>query len=433
MKRAPSRIAVLHYGMAYLGAHLAFMPLLVLLVPRRVALLAPDKSAETLSWLLLAGACAAGAGNLLAGHVSDRWLLRHGNRRQLVAIGVAALAASYGLLAMAQTLGSLIAAIIAYQLALNCAFAPLGALLADHFPDHTKGRMAGIMNAALPLSSLSVVVIGGLFPQDGAAAFLFAGALAVACFLPLLVYWRLGNVVATPATAQAEGILAWSAQDFAIAWGSKLAVQLGAAFVQGYIFLYLAALLAGPAEATGLLTRLSAPATVLAITATLGAGFLSDRWRQRRWPLAIASLSLALGLALLARAEGLAMLLAGYAAFQAGLAAFSSVDTALIGQLVAGRGNRGALLGVMNLTNTLPSAIAPVLTLVAVQQGALQDVLGNLFLGCAGLALVAGLPFCRSGAFARQPSAAGPAGHPPRAGTAAQGCCSYYPLPVARR
>ena len=304
---------------------------------------------------------------------------------------MALLAATYGLLAIAESLGSLMAAIIAYQLALNCAFAPLGALLTDHFPDHTKGRMAGIMNAALPLSSLSVVVVGWLFPQDGVAAFLFAGLLAVACFLPLLADWRLGKAVTSADAADAPEAASWSPRDFAIAWGSKLAVQLGAAFVQGYIFLYLAALLAGPEEATGLLTRLSAPATVLAIIATLGAGFASDKVGQRRWPLTLASLSLALGLALLARADGIAMLLAGYAAFQAGLAAFSSVDTALIGQLVAGRANRGALLGIMNLTNTVPSALAPALTLVAVQQGALQDVLGALFLGCAGLALAAGL------------------------------------------
>lgn len=392
---APSRVAVAHYGLAYLGAHLAFMPLLVLLVPRRVALLAPDQTAEALSWLLLVGACAAGAGNLLAGHVSDRWLLRYGNRHRLVATGVALLAASYGMLAVSHTLATMTAAIIVYQLALNCAFAPLGALLVDHFPDHTKGRMGGIMNAALPLSSLAVVVVGWLFPHDGPAAFLFAGALAVACFLPLVVDWRLGAALPAPTVDEAVGTGAFSSRDFAIAWGSKLAVQLGAAFVQGYIFLYLAALLAGPDEATGLLTQLSGPATVLAILATLGAGFASDRLRQRRWPLAIASLALALGLVLLAQAEGLVMLLVGYAAFQAGLAAFSSVDTALIGQLVAGRGNRGVLLGVMNLTNTVPSAMAPVLTLLAVRQGTLQDVLGTLFLACAALALVAGLAILR--------------------------------------
>lgn len=43
-------------------------------------------------------------------------------------------------------------------------------------------------------------------------------------------------------------------RDFAIAWGSKLAVQLGAAFAQGYIYLYLATLPAARGEATALLT-----------------------------------------------------------------------------------------------------------------------------------------------------------------------------------
>ncbi len=389
----PSRMAALQYGLAYLGVYLAFMPLLVLLVPRRIELLAPEDSAAALSWVLLAGACAAGAGNLLAGHISDGWLARHGTRRGLVAIGVALLTASYGLLALADSLSGLLAAIVAYQLALNCAFAPLGALLADHFPDHTKGRMGGIMTAALPLSSLSVVLVGWLFPTDGATAFLFAGAMAVACFLPLLLSWRLGPGLAQATGAGRSDSAAWSRRDFAIAWGSKLAIQLGASFVQGYIYLYVAALLAG--EATALLAQMSAPAALIAIVATLGAGYMSDRMGRRRLPLALASLALALGLVLLSYAEGLAMLLAGYVAFQAGLAAFSSVDTALIGQLVAGRSNRGVLLGIMNLTNTLPSVIAPVLTLVAVRQGALQQTLGELFLLCAGLALVAGLSITR--------------------------------------
>ncbi|MEO5706424.1 MAG: MFS transporter [Alteraurantiacibacter sp.] len=391
----PSRMAALHYGLAYLGVHMAFMPLLVLLVPRRIELLAPGQSAELLSWVLLAGACAAGAGNMLAGHLGDRWLEHHGNRRGLVAIGVVLLAASYGLLAMSGTFSGLLTSIVVYQLALNCAFAPLGALLADHFPDHTKGRMGGIMTAALPLSSLSVVLVGWLFPQDGAGAFVFAGALAVACFVPLLIDWRLGEVALSGQDDPAAPSAPWVPRDFAIAWGSKLAVQLGASFVQGYIYLYLVTLPAAQGQATALLALMSGPAALLAMVATLGAGFASDRLRRRRIPLAIASVALALGLVLLAQAEGIAMLLLGYAAFQAGLAAFSSVDVALIGQLVARQPNRGALLGIMNLTNTLPSAMAPVLTLLAVRQGALQQTLGELFLLCAGLTMVAGLSILR--------------------------------------
>ncbi len=388
------RTAMARYGLAYLGAHLAFMPLLVLLVPRRVESLAPGNAGEWLSWLLLCGACVAGLAHILAGHASDRWLERHGRRRGMIAIGAVVLAGSYIVLSIAQSFAGLMTAILLFQLALNIAFAPLGALLADHFPHSQKGQMGGLMNAALPASSLAVVLVGWLFPQDGNSAFLFTGALACACLLPLLVNWGLGSArTAAIPDSQAPRPLARVARaDFSIAWAARLAVQLGSAFVHGYIYLYLAATLAGNSDdprftATSILSTLSAPAAIIAIAATIAAGTLSDKAGKRRFPLSISALAVAAGLLSMAQADGLAVMLVGYVSFYVGLSAFLSIDTALVAQLVSANRNRGTLLGIMNLTNTLPSVIAPGLTLLAYQQSQLQQQLSALFMVCAALAL----------------------------------------------
>jgi len=390
------RRAALQYGVAYLGAHLAFMPLLVLLLPRRVESIAQQSAGELLSWLLLSGAVMAALAHILAGHSSDRWLERHGNRRGLIAIGAAALAGSYLLLAQAYSFALVMAAILLFQLAVNIAFAPLGALIADHFANEHKGRMGALMNAALPASSLSVVLVGWLFPEDGATAFVFTGVLALAFFLPLLVNWNLGPVQeAQPSPADGPAPdMRRSRLDFSLAWGARLCVQLGSAFVHGYIYLYLATLVAsgsGLQSATDMLATLSGPAAVLAIVVTLAIGSLSDRAGQRRRPLMLASVAVALGLVLLAQSQGMAMLLAGYAIFQVGLSTFLSIDTAMVAQLVSGNRNRGTLLGVMNLTNTLPSIIAPGLALLAFHERALQQQLSVLFIACAVLALLGGI------------------------------------------
>ena len=81
------RAAFWLYGLAFLGAHLAFMPLMVLLLPRRVEALAPEGTAEFLSWLLLTGGVVAGIAHLMSGALSDRWFARIGNRRGLISIG----------------------------------------------------------------------------------------------------------------------------------------------------------------------------------------------------------------------------------------------------------------------------------------------------------------------------------------------------------
>lgn len=395
-----SRAAIALYTLAVMGVYLAFMPVLVLLIPRRIESFAPENAAVLLSWVLLAGAVMAAAAHILAGHISDRWLARHGNRRGLAALGAGMLGASYLLLAFANSFAAMLAAILAFQLALNFAFAPLGALLTDHFPDRQKGRVSGLMNAALPASNLAVVAVGIGFAQDNAAAFLVTGAVAVACILPLLIFWPLGALhlpaqsVETLVTAPPE-VSASRLRDFRIAWCARLAVQLGAAFVQGYIYLYLietlAAQAADPAaRASQMLAGLAAPAALLAILATQVAGYLSDRLAQRRRPLAAAATLVGLGMAILSQADALWPFIAGYTVFYCGLAAFLSIDTAMVAQLVTGHQRRGALLGVMNLTNTLPAIIAPVLTLIAFQTSALADLLGVLFLGCAVLALLAG-------------------------------------------
>ena len=107
----PSRMGMAQYGLAYLGVHLSFMPLLVLLVPRRMEAIGGAEATSMLSWVLLTGAMVAGASHIAAGHISDRWLARHGTRRGLIGIGVVAMALSYGVLALGTSFAQLLVAI----------------------------------------------------------------------------------------------------------------------------------------------------------------------------------------------------------------------------------------------------------------------------------------------------------------------------------
>ena len=394
------------YALAFLGAHLAFMPLFVLLLPRRVEAIAPDDTGTWLSWLLLTGGIVAGIANVTAGAIGDRWLYHFGNRRGLIAIGAGLLAFAYSFLALAGSVAQLIAAMIFFQIALNCCFSPLGALLADHFPDEVKGRLGGLMTASLPASTLLVLPIAWLFPADGAAAFIFTGFVVVASLLPLLVFWTLGAVIepsgangrapteATQAIGQRRR--SYLPIDFGLAWLSRLLVQTGAAFIISYIYLYIAAMQISQenwrkAGASEILAALTTPAAILAIIATIFAGFISDRRSSRRWPLAAFAGLFALGMGLLAGDNGLIWFFVGYILTQTALAAYLSVDTALIAQLVSGHPRRGLLLGVMNLSNTLPSVIAPVIALFAFNENAVASILPTLFGGLACAAFLAGI------------------------------------------
>lgn len=384
------------YALALLGAHVAFMPLIILLLPRRVETLAGDGAAALLSAILLAGAVTASVAHILAGYWSDRWMARHGARRLPIACGCVLLALSYVALALAGGPGALLAAIVAFQLALNLTFAPLGALLTDYFRDREKGSVAGLMNAALPLSTAAVAPIAWLAPADGATGFLLTGALVVLLIAPLLINWPFQAVggQCNPAERRLPIRIPTVRRDFALAWLARFLIQLGAAFVIGYLYIHVAADLVrsdrlGGRTASEIVSLLSLIATLVAIVAALAGGRLSDRLGRRRVPLAVAAGLAATGLMLLAGRPGVIGFIAAYAMFHAGLTGFLAIDTALVAELVSASPRRGMLLGLMNLTNTVPSIAAPTMVLLTLGAMPPGDALGLALMACALAAAVA--------------------------------------------
>ncbi len=384
------------FGLAYLGAFLAFIPLLILLLPRRVEAIAGHADLPSLSWLLLIGGVVASISHILAGVLSDSWLLRYGSRRGLIAIGVGAMVMAYGGLGSAGNLAALGFALITFQFALNLAFAPLGALLADYIPDARKGRIAGRLNATLPISIAAVSLLSWLYPTDSDAAFYAIGAVGALLMVPLLIQWPFGELQERAPVALPIAALPSPKRDFAIAATARLLVQLGAMVMTSYLYAYLASVAAagripGISETTSVIGWLSLVATAAAIIASVLSGLFSDLQRIRRWPLAISAGIIASALLVLSMPPSWLVLVLAFAVFHASLASFLSLDTALVAQILSGNKNRGALLGVMNLTNTLPSIIAPIAALLAIRNGGLGGALPQLVLLSAMAALAAAL------------------------------------------
>lgn len=385
------------YSLAYLGAFFAFIPLLILLLPRRVEAIAGHSDLPALSWLLLIGGVVASIAHILAGMWSDHWLARHGSRRSLIAMGVVAMLLAYVGLGNADNLILLGAALVFFQLALNLAFAPLGALLADYIPDARKGRIAGRLNATLPISIAAVSLLSWLYPRDNDAAFFAIGGVAALLILPLLIQWPFGELQKQEApTPLHSGVIPRPRRDFAIAAMARLLVQLGAVVMTSYLYAYLASVDAAGnnsdiSDTTSAIGWLSLVAAAAAIIASIASGLFSDLRRNRRLPLAISGVMIAAALLILSLLPSWPFLILAFALFHAALASFLSLDAALVAQIVSGNKHRGGLLGVMNLTNTLPSIIAPIAALLAIQRGGVDDALPQLITLSAMAALVAAL------------------------------------------
>ncbi|MBW0143826.1 MFS transporter [Sphingomicrobium clamense] len=389
------------YILANLGAHLGFLPLLVLLLPRRVEAIADGEPLVLLSQLLLLGGVTASLAHIASGAFSDRWIARHGNRRGPIAIGLALLVVSYVLFSQAFTVPSLALSMVCFQVSLNVMFAPLGALLTDHVPHERKGWIAGWLNMALPLAGLAIGLLGFISTQDARWPFLLlAGAIALAV-LPLVSLWPRALPLVEAKAERAQLAASLLPRDFAFAWIARLAIQTGAAMILSYLYLYVdlvagrSAVFPSQGASEGVAT-LSVIATIVSLAAGIIAGRLSDRSGRRKLPLIATSLAAGGALLLLAWAPDWRVILAGYAIFTAALTAFLSVDSALVAQLLAGHHRRGAMLGVMNLTNTLPAIIAPsvalLLAAVSFEAATLRMMLGAAAAGATIAAIaIAGI------------------------------------------
>lgn len=384
------------YPLAFLAAHVSFVPLFALLLPRKIEQLAGEDSLTILSWILLSGALTAGIANIVSGHAGDRWLARFGQRRGLIAIGLVLLAASFSALAAVNSVHGLIVAIIAYQISLNIVFAPLAALMSDYVPDTQAGRFGGWLNTALPIASILTAILAWQFPDHDPAAFWITLAVIIGGLVPLLVLWPTNRPIlkSTLDTKERGETQRIARSDFAIVWLSRFFIQFGAAIMLGYLFAYLVQLAGDdgfPATATRAVGILSMVAAGSGVVAAIAAGHLSDFSQRRIWPIAMGGFMTSIALALLIWGENWMIFIAAYGLFHLGIATFLAVDAALVAQLLRGNRNRGTYLGILNLTNTLPGVVGPILTLAALAEMSDMGALRAIFMVACVFALIASL------------------------------------------
>ena len=376
-RAVPRRFGVL-YVLAMFGCFVAFMPLAPLILPAKIAAIGTIRGAPAqvaaLSWLLIAGGIMAALGNLLAGHLSDRVYARDGHRRRMIVAGLAAVIAALSLLAAARDFAGLMIAVLAFQLALNCLLSPLVAMMVDHVSDRAKGMMAGWLGLALPAGSLAVALLARL-PAIGTSAQIgVTGAITAALVLPLLLFWPQNLPDAAPLTGGAPALPAAAGRavlrSFGLAWTARLLIQFAAAAILPYLYYYVAQVVQ-PADGAvpPAVGTLSLGFTTASILGGLAIGAWSDRARRRQAVLAGSALAVAFGMAGLAALRLWPLVVAAYALFGVGLAGFLAVDGAMVAQLIAGSRRRATLLGIMNLTNTLPAVLAPLITLAMIGDG----------------------------------------------------------------
>ena len=375
---------ILLVALANAGGVIGFLPLLTLLLPVKVAEIAGDDRIAVFTATVIAGAFAASASNILFGWLSDRSVACGGGRRKWIAAGLAGLAAAFAAIALATTPVQIILAVVLFQIAVNAVLAPMFAVMADEVPDTQKGLAGGLIALGAPLASAVAALMVAIGVSGEPARLSFVLAAVLVCILPLLVTpSQIAPAAATPEEAPLLG------RDLAIAWTSRLLVQVAGNVLWLYLVYYFASIDPDTptSKSVGPLGQLMTVAYLIPLPVAVLAGRWSDRIGRRKPFLIAFAILAALGLTGLAFARDWTIAAVAFAIYALGSAVFLSLHSGFAMQLLPDPRHRGRDLGLINLTNTLPALLGPVLTWAL----ATPRDFGAVMLVLAGLTLLGGL------------------------------------------
>ena len=351
---------LLLYALASAGGAIAYVPFLTIWLPGRMTELAGTADVQTLGYITFLGAIAASVGGIGFGWLSD---LTH-NRRGWISAGLVLTIALLLAVPLADTIGSLVAIIIAWQLALNMMLGPLAAWAGDLIPDEQKGLLGGLLAFSPALGGWSgwLVTWPGLVSAE--QRLLVIALLVASAVLPVLLLGRprpFPDLSApAPAHALGEGLRRPTGPAVRM-WLARLLVQIAEAALFAYLYFWFRSI--DPDMHDNEKARLFGMALTIAIPIALASGRWADRNDRPFLPLVAAAAVSSLGMVGMALATGLETAKASYLVFGIATTVFLSLHSGQTLRILPRPDRRGRDLGIFNLTNTVPSLIMPWLTI----------------------------------------------------------------------
>ena len=367
-----------------------FGPIQVLLAQQAEAI-DPEHKKEILAFVLGLGAFVSVVCNPVFGAFSDRTTLRAGRRLPWVVAGALGGALSLLLLSVADSVVVMALGWCGVQAALNAMLAAVTATIPDQVPSDNRGKIGGILAIA---QTVGVVGGVGIASVTGSIAAGYVVTAAVLVLLTLPYCFNARDIALTPdehpapfdwvAFVKAFWVSPRAHPDFAWAWLTRFLVNLGNALGLLYLLYYMQDVLGfskdDAADRVFLLTGIYA--AVLMATA-VGFGIWSDRTGRRKVFVIWSGVVGALATLLLAVGQSWPTTVLAAVLMGVGYGIYTSVDFAMITQVLPRADDRAKDLGVINIANALPQVFAPfiaALILIVVEAaGGVTETNGDRF------------------------------------------------------
>jgi MFS family permease len=353
--------------LANLGLWLGIYAPIQVLLPQQAELVGrADGSTKELIFGLVTGVGAAVAliANPVIGLLSDRTTSRFGRRHPWTVIGALIGAAGLAVLANASTIVAMTVGWCLVQAGLNGMLASLTSAVPDRVPVAQRARVGGLVGISQMLGTVLGAVVVTVVVTGLPAGYLTCAVIVVAGALMFVLFTPDARL---PSSARPAGRLRdmWISPrahpDFIRAWGCHFMINLGNAFGTLYLLFFLGDVVHHPRPEDGLLVLMALYGLALAVGAVVF-GALSDRsGRRKPYVLGASAMMAAAALVLVVWQSWTAALIAA-PLLGVGFGTYWAVALALLTQVLPAAADRAKDLGLVNIANSFPQVVAPLLS-----------------------------------------------------------------------
>jgi MFS family permease len=355
------------YALATFGVYLALLgPISISMALKVMSIVGEDSAAQATGLVLGVGSIGAFIANPVFGRLSDRTTGRFGRRRPWLIIGGLILTAGLLVVAVGQTVPVVMVGWLVGQIGGNAIIAALLASVADQVPEARRGTVTALGGVVQMLAVAVATAVASALSHNLFAILVYPALFALAT---MFVYsWVLPDAV-LPAKPPREGWRAvlttfWVSPrqhpDYGWAWISRFTVTFGMMLFSTFrLFWIKDALHLDTAAATQVMT-ISVVVYLLAtvVFAQLG-GWLSDRTGRRKVFVVASTVLSAIGLAMLLGVSTTTQFYVLELVMGAAFGIYMGVDLALVMAVLPNKKDTAKDLGVFNIANAAPQALAP--------------------------------------------------------------------------
>lgn len=332
-----------------------------------------DPQGYTTSYGLVAGAGAflALIGNPLGGAISDRTNIAFGRRRTWILLGPLLGCMALIWIGISTEIWQVLIAWCLAQLFFNFGIAAYTALIPDQVEVDKRGTMSGLIGLTLPIGiGVGMILMMSLNSVPTITKWFIITIIAIIGPIISLYIIRDGKVEKVIVEKKKLTLMEKLNKvypnprvfpEFTWAIISKFLLNIGLG-VTSYLTIYLVNRLGfSESEATtsvGLINILALAAT--AFTSVLG-GILSDKLKKQKPFLYSSAFVILVGIVLVAFLPNYVTILIAGVVIGLGMGCFTSVDMALVTRILPNQEDAAKDFGLMNVANTLPQSIVPLI------------------------------------------------------------------------